>query len=242
MRRRTSARSLIEIGRATEAVGAAREPRRRATTARATGCAVDAGARRVRAGSPSRCVGSNGSARRCARRSASSRPRRCASSRPSCWAGSIPTREVACPAPRQLPDRHRHVRVHRHRGIDRTVAARRSWRCPPRWRPTTRRSARSSTCTAAGCSSTPVTECARSSPRRLLRSPQRWMRRSAVVAGADRRAHRRGRAARRRLLRSDDEPHRAGDGCRSRRTDPGVVVDRRRWPPSSSWWTSASIT
>ena len=58
------------------------------------------------------------------------------------------------------------------------------------------------------------------------------------VAGADGRAHRRGRAARRRLLRHRGEPRRPADGRRARRPGAGVAGDRgagaRRVPAAST--------
>ena len=79
---------------------------------------------------------------------------------------------------------------------------------------------RPSKCTMAGCSTTPVTGCVpRSHPRRSPSMP-RWPRSGPGTAGADGHRHRRGRIARRRLLRHGAQSGRAGDGGRPRRSDP----------------------
>ena len=93
-----------------------------------------------------------------------------------------------------------------------------------------------------GCSSTPVTGCARRSARPVPRSTPRWRRsrrwgcRCAWGSPPVRRSDRGER-----LLRSGVEPDGAGDGRRSRRPDPGGGVDGGGGGRASTWSIWASI-
>ena len=79
----------------------------------------------------------------------------------------------------------------------------------------------------AGCSSTPVTVSAQSLRHRRPPSTRRSPHSGAGAAGADGHCNRRGRTARRGLLRRRPESCRAGNVCRPRRPDPGRRCDGR---------------
>jgi hypothetical protein len=110
-------------------------------------------------------------------------------------------------------------------------------RCGWRWRPTIDYCVTRSRLTVARSSTSPETGCVRCSPPP---SGSRFGSHSAAgtgVAGSDGHRHRRGGAARRRLLRNGAQPHRASHGSRPRRTDPA----RRRNRGSARRCRSDSI-
>ncbi len=118
------------------------------------------------------------------------------------------------------------VSVHRCRGFDPSVGGRRGCDAGGAGRPRRGVAHGDRGARRAACSSTPVTGCAPRSPRRGQRWMRRWLR-SGQLELPVRMGHgdRRGRAARRGLLRCGAQPCRAGDGRRARRSDPAGRVD-----------------